>query len=90
MASAASPRTCRSRGLADIQWLTERLPNLRAVSLSHNLIQTLEPVGRLASLESLNASFNALTSLHGLSHCTGLTALYLANNRCAFSSLRTG
>ena len=56
----------RSQQLASIEGFAPRLPNLLALSLSHNRLTSLSGCHNLRLLTSLNINFNALTSLEGI------------------------
>jgi hypothetical protein len=72
------------------------LPNLLALSLSHNLLSSLKGFCHLIQLQSLNLNFNCLTTLEGIQPCVSLQHLYAANNKISdltplacLTSLRT-
>lgn len=73
--------TLRNRGLTSFEPYCGRLPQLQALSLSHNQLQNLQGFQQLHLLVTLNVNANALTSLAGLEQCSSLQQLYAASNR---------
>lgn len=70
----------RSKGLSSLQPWVERVPQLTALSLSHNKLTSLQALSCLRLLTTLNVNFNQLASLEGVQHCTCLNHLFAANN----------
>jgi len=62
--------------------LSQSLPKLTTLSLSHNDFVTLDNFSNLSSLVDLNMNFNKLNSdsVKALIPCKSLTKLYLSNN----------
>jgi len=58
------------------------MEKLTILSLSRNLIKRIEKLEDVAStLQELWLSYNQISTLDGLSSCSSLTTLYLANNK---------
>ena len=58
------------------------MDSLKILSLSRNLVKKIEKLEDVSrTLEELWLSYNQISSLDGLSSCSSLTTLYLANNR---------
>ena len=58
------------------------MEKLTILSLSRNLIKRIEKLEDVAStLQELWLSYNQISILDGLSSCSSLTTLYLANNK---------
>mmetsp|Transcript_11678 Transcript_11678/g.20998 ORF Transcript_11678/g.20998 Transcript_11678/m.20998 type:complete len:738 (-) Transcript_11678:76-2289(-) len=71
----------RNENLISFDSYAERLPSLEALSLSHNLIASLDCFSKLPNLTSLNLNYNSVVNLNGLSGCVRLQQLFLSSNK---------
>ena len=71
----------RKAGLGEIGSLFKPLCALEVLSLSNNLLRSLDGCATLTGLLVLNINFNRIASLEPLAHCHALTKLYASTNK---------
>lgn len=59
----------------------ERLVNLEILSLSHNLLEDIEPLAMLVVLVEVNLNFNRIIDLSPLCECELLEKLFVSHNK---------
>jgi hypothetical protein len=69
----------------------DRLMNLEVLSLSHNLLEDIEPLSMLVALVELNLNFNHISDLSPLYECELLEKLFISHNEVkSVEGLETG